>query len=142
MPDKVPEWAERAARTALKRMKKPGPHECGACSFNPTSLSDYCDAHRPGNEVKYLTGHILREFGSENLRRLEKYPEMVKALRAADDGIGAWVRYAAALEQLLACYRLGKRPSDKLLDAVGQEREAAHKAEALSRAALAGEPEE
>ena len=59
MPDPgVPEWAERAA----------------AAIWTEPFLSD-------GPEVGVQI--ILREFGSENLRRLEKYPEMVKALRQA-----------------------------------------------------------
>jgi len=44
------------------------PHSCKkGCSFNPTSMSDYCDEHRPreknemrvGDWVSYGEGHLL-----------------------------------------------------------------------------------
>ena len=86
MPD--PEWAERAAaslgreyahiaREAEEWLK----HKCRwEQRTRGAVLSEW--GLSPALEA-FMGAIILREFGSENLRRLEKYPEMVKALRQA-----------------------------------------------------------
>ena len=69
MTDKVPEWAERAAREILLD----------------------CTLEVSPRATQRIAAIILHAIGSENLRKLERYPEMVMALREAESRLTYYV---------------------------------------------------